>query len=155
MKIKISKNEFRNDGWAIGLTAFGDNDIQVYRDKWVTTFEASNTLDAVKVAHDSLIDELTAEYNRLFTNTQLIGKELINGEIVKIWHDNEKPIQVIAPNIELLRLVKDYPDMIELKNIESITMIEEADNHYFYMSFILDEHRQRFLAYNFKINEKN
>jgi hypothetical protein len=82
MKIKISKNEFRHDGWAIGLTAFGDNDIQVYRDKWVTTFEASNTLDAVKVAHDSLIDELTAEYNRLFTNTQLIGKELINGEIV-------------------------------------------------------------------------
>lgn len=76
---------------------------------------------------------------------------LINGEI---WHEN-KLFQVKLSYDDQLTLLEQYPEMGVYRKQNNIIVYKENDTTYFYVNYILDQHKALLLSFNATITENS
>jgi len=85
--------------------------------------------------------------NWMLTNEPI----LINGEK---WHEN-KQFQVKLTYDDQLALLEAYPEMGVYRKQNNIIVYKENDTTYFYVNYILDQHKSLLLSFNAIITENN
>jgi len=161
MKVKVIKVEKypaeMPEGFNIGFNIDCENGQSFYNEGFSSYNESTNEEQAIKNVYGLLKNQIVEQVNIITLKSIFLNCEVgVNGDIITsiIYHDSTKPIQIVLTNENSILLANAYPELIVYKNENNISTFFENGKVYFYLNFLIQEHREIFLAFGAEIKEE-